>query len=91
MNISTVKIATPETESGFMIINEDAFDPAVHQLWGEGVGMREAEGGRPLDQMTLAELREYGGAGPAHPPRSRARRMRPYGRPGRELPEGHAD
>ena len=59
MNISTVKIATPETESGFMIINEDAFDPAVHQLWGEGVGMREAEGGRPLDQMTLAELREY--------------------------------
>lgn len=67
MDIKTVKVVMPDTASGFMLINEDEFDPAVHQLWEEGEAAPllphategAADSEKPLDQMTLAELREY--------------------------------
>lgn len=33
--VATVKIKSDETEQGFMIINQDAFDPGSMQLWYE--------------------------------------------------------
>ena len=33
MHISTVRIRSVETASGFIVINEADFDPSKHQLW----------------------------------------------------------
>lgn len=44
--METVKIVSNETSSGFMIVNKDDFDPAVHKLWKESPvqGVSEADG-----------------------------------------------
>ncbi len=71
MTISTVKIVSAETASGFIIVNEAAFDPTRHQLWKPetptatretspaGAAAQEPGASKPLDQMTLAELRDH--------------------------------
>lgn len=33
MHISTVRIRSVETASGFIVINEADFDPSKHQFW----------------------------------------------------------
>lgn len=35
MPIETVQVTTDETASGYMIINREDFDPAVHTLFGQ--------------------------------------------------------
>ena len=37
MHISTVRIRSVETASGFIVINEADFDPSKHQLWNSEV------------------------------------------------------
>lgn len=71
MHISTVRIRSVETASGFIVINEADFDPSKHQLWklDAVTGVPEpspvepvppaADTGKPLDLMTLAELRDH--------------------------------
>ena len=72
MHISTVRIRSVETASGFIVINEADFDPSKHQLWKLGRRDRDAgapspaesvpptpDGEKPLDLMTLAELRDH--------------------------------
>ena len=71
MHISTVRIRSVETASGFIVINEADFDPSKHQLWKldavtgtlapspvESVPPTP-DGETPLDLMTLAELRDH--------------------------------
>ena len=71
MHISTVRITSAETVSGFIVINEADFDPAKHQIWRpdavpgtpepspvESVPPAPDEE-KPLDLMTLAELRDH--------------------------------
>ena len=59
--ISTVRIKSADTASGFIIVNEADFDPSKHQLWKPKAApaTREPDSGKPLDEMTLAELRDY--------------------------------
>ena len=38
MHISTVRIRSVETASGFIVINEADFDPSKHQLWNSDAG-----------------------------------------------------
>jgi len=47
--------------SGFIVINEADFDPSKHQIWNSEVTVAtpEPDSSRPLDQMTLAELRDH--------------------------------
>lgn len=61
MHISTVRITSAETTSGFIVINEADFDPSKHQLWNSEVtaATQEPDASKPLDQMTLAELRDH--------------------------------
>lgn len=61
MHISTVRITSAETVSGFIVINEADFDPSKHQIWNSEVttATPEPDSSRPLDQMTLAELRDH--------------------------------
>lgn len=61
MHIRTVRITSTETVSGFIVINEADFDPSKHQLWNSEVtaATPEPDSSRPLDQMTLAELRDH--------------------------------
>lgn len=71
MRISTVRIRSVETESGFIVINEADFDPSKHQIWklDAVTGAPESspvesvppapDGEKPLDLMTLAELRDH--------------------------------
>lgn len=61
MSISTVKIASAETASGYMLINEGDFDASKHELWEPEAAPAapEPDAGKPLDRMTLAELRDY--------------------------------
>ena len=71
MHISTVRIRSVETASGFIVINEADFDPSKHQLWKldavtgtlapspvESVPPTP-DAATPLDLMTLAELRDH--------------------------------
>ena len=37
MHISTVRIRSVETASGFIVINEADFDPSKHQFWNSEV------------------------------------------------------
>lgn len=59
--ISTVRIKSADTASGFLIVNEADFDPSKHQLWKPKAAPAtpEPDAGKPLDEMTLAELRDY--------------------------------
>ena len=64
MHISTVRIRSVETASGFIVINEADFDPSKHQFWNSEVttatpepSSAEPNANKPLDLMTLAELR----------------------------------
>ena len=70
MHISTVRIRSVETASGFIVINEADFDPSKHQIWKQGAVPGTLappvdpvppapDTGKPLDQMTLAELRDH--------------------------------
>ncbi|MDR3811908.1 hypothetical protein [Bilophila wadsworthia] len=66
MHISTVRIRSVETASGFIVINEADFDPSKHQLWNSEVtaatpepSSAEPNANKPLDLMTLAELRDH--------------------------------
>lgn len=61
MHIRTVRITSTETVSGFIVINEADFDPSKHQIWNSEVTVAtpEPDSSRPLDQMTLAELRDH--------------------------------
>ena len=71
MHISTVRITSTETVSGFIVINEADFDPSKHQIWklDAVTGAPESspvesvppapDGEKPLDLMTLAELRDH--------------------------------
>lgn len=61
MHISTVRITSTETVSGFIVINEADFDPSKHQIWKQEntAATPEPDSSRPLDQMTLAELRDH--------------------------------
>ena len=71
MHISTVIIRSAETASGFIVINEADFDPSKHQIWKQGAVPRTLapspvesvppapDTGKPLDLMTLAELRDH--------------------------------
>ena len=66
MHISTVRIRSVETASGFIVINEADFDPSKHQLWNSEVTTATPEPSSaapnahtPLDLMTLAELRDH--------------------------------
>ena len=66
MHISTVRIRSVETASGFIVINEADFDPWKHQLWNSEVttatpepSSAEPNANKPLDLMTLAELRDH--------------------------------
>ena len=63
MHISTVWIRSVETASGFIVINEADFDPSKHQLWNSEVtpepSSAEPNANKPLDLMTLAELRDH--------------------------------
>ena len=43
MHISTVRIRSVETASGFIVINEADFDPSKHQLWNSEVTTAMAE------------------------------------------------
>ena len=56
MHISTVRITSTETVSGFIVINEADFDPSKHQIWKQEntAATPEPDSSRPLDQMTLA-------------------------------------
>ena len=67
MHISTVRIRSVETASGFIVINEADFDPSKHQFWNSEVttatpepSSAEPNANKPLDLMTLAELRDQG-------------------------------
>lgn len=42
MHISTVRIRSVETASGFIVINEADFDPSKHQLWKLDAVTRDA-------------------------------------------------
>lgn len=66
MHISTVRIRSVETASGFIVINEADFDPSKHQFWNSEVttatpepSSAEPNANKPLDLMTLAELRDH--------------------------------
>ena len=61
MHIRTVRITSTETVSGFIVINEAEFDASKHQDWDSEVtaATPEPDSSRPLDQMTLAELRDH--------------------------------
>ena len=66
MHISTVRIRSVETASGFIVINEADFDPSKHQFWNSEVttatpepSSDEPNANKPLDLMTLAELRDH--------------------------------
>jgi hypothetical protein len=74
MHISTVRIRSVETASGFIVINEADFDPSKHQLWNSEVttatpepSSAEPNANKPLDLMTLTELRDHAKAGIAIP------------------------
>ena len=60
MHISTVRIRSVETASGFIVINEADFDPSKHQFWNSEVttatpepSSAEPNANKPLDLMTL--------------------------------------
>ena len=64
MHISTVRITSAETVSGFIVINEA--DPSKHQIWNSEVttatpepSSAEPNANKSLDLMTLAELRDH--------------------------------
>lgn len=66
MHISTVRITSAETVSGFIVINEADFDPSKHQIWNSEVTVAtpepssaEPNANKSLDLMTLAELRDH--------------------------------
>ena len=61
MHISTVRITSAETVSGFIVINEADFDPSKHQIWNSEVtaATPEPNANKSLDLMTLAELRDH--------------------------------
>ena len=61
MHISTVRITSAETVSGFIVINEADFDPSKHQIWTATPEPSSAEpnANKSLDLMTLAELRDH--------------------------------
>ena len=66
MHISTVRITSAETVSGFIVTNEADFDPSKHQIWNSEVTVAtpepssaEPNANKSLDRMTLAELREH--------------------------------
>ena len=68
--ISTVRIKSADTASGFIIVNEADFDPSRQTLWepprtprrppplaGASIPLGEAE--KIPERMTLAEMRDY--------------------------------
>ena len=66
MHISTVRITSAETVSGFIVTNEADFDPSKHQIWNSEVTVAtpepssaEPNANKSLDLMTLAELRDH--------------------------------
>ena len=71
MHLSAVRNRSVDTASGVIVINEADFDPSKHQLWKldavtgtlapspvESVPPTP-DGEKPLDLMTLAELRDH--------------------------------
>ena len=81
MHISTVRITSAETVSGFIVINEADFDPSKHQIWNSEVTVAtpepssaEPNANKSLDLMTLAELRDHA---KAHGDRPSPRRSPP--------------